>query len=118
MLSIIIPTVNEAAQLPATLASLQAQTVPHEVIVADAQSTDATRDIAMRAGAAVIESPRRQRAAQMNTGAAAARGDALLFLHADTRLAPGALAKISRALRQPGVVGGGFARRYDSRSPF
>ncbi len=52
----------------------------------------------------------------MNPGARAARGEALLFLHADTRLGAGALGRISRALEDRAVVGGGFARRYDSAS--
>jgi len=118
MISVIIPAFNEAAELPATLAALCAQEALLEVIVVDAGSADATAMVAHDAGARVISSARRQRAAQMNLGAAAARGDALLFLHADTRLAPGALRAMEAALRQEDVAGGGFARRYDSPSLF
>jgi len=118
MISVIIPAFNEAAELPGTLATLRTQEARHEVIVVDAGSTDGTADIAHAAGAKVIVCARRQRAAQMNLGATAARGDALLFLHADTHLAPGALRAIGAALRQRAVVGGGFARRYDSPSLF
>ena len=118
MISIVIPAFNEAAELPATLAALRGQEAGHEVIVADARSTDATAEIARAAGAKLIVSLRRQRAAQMNLGAAAARGDTLLFLHADTRLAPGALRAVERSLRESAVVGGGFARRYASPSFF
>ena len=90
--------------------------IEHEIIVVDAGSADATARLAENAGARVIESPRRQRAAQMNLGAASARGAVFLFLHADTRLGAGALMAIREALRDPRVVGGAFARRYDSAS--
>jgi len=58
----------------------------------------------------------RHRARQMNFGAAEARGRILLFLHADTLLPAGALSKIVEAIDRRGAVGGGFSRRYRSRS--
>ena len=116
MISVIIPTLDEAAQLTATFAALQRQAVSHEVIVVDAESADGTALIAACNGARVLQSPRRQRAAQMNAGARVATGDCLLFLHADTRLPQPALARIGEALQQPAVLGGGFARRYESTS--
>lgn len=116
MISVILPTLNEAALLPATLEALHVNAAPHEVIVVDAGSGDVTREIAAAAGATVLASPRRQRAAQMNCGARQARGEALLFLHADTRLRPDSLAVVERALTRPGVVGGAFARRFDHPS--
>lgn len=116
MISVIIPTLNEAALLPATLEALRVNAARHEVIVVDAGSGDATCEIAAAAGATVLASPRRQRAAQMNFGARQSRGDALMFLHADTRLRPDSLAAVERALTWPGVVGGGFARRFDHPS--
>jgi rSAM/selenodomain-associated transferase 2 len=103
--SIVIPTLNEAACLAATLAALRAQG-PHELIVADGGSTDDTR----RAAAAAdlfVEAPR-GRASQMNAGAARAGGDVLLFLHADCILQAGALAEAERRLRRPGVAAGCF----------
>lgn len=118
MISIIIPTCNEAHSLPGTLAAIRvgAGPSPHEVLVVDAASEDDTRALAQNSGAHVFASSTRQRAAQMNLGAKKARGDILLFLHADTILPLGALAKIETALVAANVVGGAFARRYASRS--
>ena len=84
----------------------------------DAGSRDGTGEIAREKGARVQHEVRRHRAVQMNAGAKQARGDIFLFLHADTRLAPTALDRIEAALKNPRVVGGGFARRYDSGSLF
>ena len=85
-LSIVIPVLNEAAVIGGTLLSLASLRVRgHEVIVADGGSEDRTREIAAPLADRVVLAPR-GRARQMNAGAAAARGDALLFLHADTRL--------------------------------
>ncbi|MBM3536808.1 MAG: glycosyltransferase [Alphaproteobacteria bacterium] len=88
MLSIVIPTLNAGSSLPATLASLEERPTDSEIVVSDGFSTDATRAVAQAAGLRVVESPR-GRGMQLAAGAAAARGDWLLFLHADTRLAPG-----------------------------
>ena len=85
-LSIIVPVLDEAAGIGATLASLASlRARGHEVIVADGGSADATRELATPLADRVIVAPR-GRARQMNAGAAAASGEALLFLHADTRL--------------------------------
>ena len=87
-LSIVIPALNEAAVIGAALAALAPlRARGHEVIVVDGGGTDATRELAALLADRVIEAPR-GRARQMNAGAAAANGDALLFLHADTRLPP------------------------------
>jgi rSAM/selenodomain-associated transferase 2 len=86
MLSIVVPTLDEAATLQETLAPLQAVRGPAlEILVVDGGSRDATRTLAASLADRVIESPR-GRATQMNAGARSARGDTLLFLHADTRL--------------------------------
>ena len=85
-LSVIIPTLNEAAAIGTALAALAPlRARGHEVLVADGGSEDGTRDIAAPLADRVMAAPR-GRARQMNAGAAAATGDALLFLHADTRL--------------------------------
>ena len=114
--SVIIPAWNEAAGIEATIKSVHCLFIAHEIIVVDAGSVDETVRIAENAGARVIASPCRQRAAQMNLGAADARGEVFLFLHADTHLHAGSLLAIRDALRDPRVVGGAFARRYDSPS--
>ncbi len=118
MISIIIPTRNEAENLPATLAAISAtqDESVYEIVVVDAGSNDRTTEVARAFGARVVESAVRQRAAQMNLGARHAHGDILLFLHGDTILPAGALARIEHALAYADVVGGAFARRYASSS--
>ena len=97
-LSIIIPALDEAAGIRATLEALQSlRAAGCEVIVADGGSGDATRAIAAPLCDQVIVAPR-GRAAQMNAGARLARGDTLLFLHADTLLPDGAANSIRDAL--------------------
>lgn len=113
-ISIIIPVANEADALPETLARIGG--VPNEIVVVDAQSEDETAAIAERFGCKLLAFPERHRARQMNFGAAAARGRILLFLHADTHLPPDGLAKVIGAIDRDGAIGGGFARRYRSRS--
>jgi uncharacterized protein len=110
LISVIIPCLNEAPVLEETLEQVARLAGPGanlEVIVADGGSRDATRDIAARAGARVVRSDA-GRAAQQNTGAAAARGRYLLFLHADTLLPRGYADAIVSALDDPAVVAGAF----------
>ncbi len=97
-LSVVIPTLNAAPALPATLASLDAAA---EVVVADGGSTDGTEGLARSLGATVIAAPR-GRGAQLAAGIAAARGPWLLLLHADTRLAPGWVGAVRAAMAEPG----------------
>ena len=97
-LSIVVPVLDEAAGIAASLLPLR----PYrergaEVIVVDGGSRDATRALAAPLADRVVDSVR-GRSLQMNAGAAAATSDALLFLHADTRLPEGADEAISRAL--------------------
>ena len=95
--SVIIPALNEAACLPETLRSLAGQGA-REVIVVDGGSTDNTPKAAAVADL-TLTAPR-GRASQMNAGAAHARGDVLLFLHADCTLEAGALAAAGARLRR------------------
>lgn len=98
-LSVIVPALNEAQGIGAALRSLAPlRSRGHEVIVVDGGSEDGTREIAAPlCDRAMLAA--RGRALQMNAGAREARGDALLFLHADTRLPPQAEDLILDALR-------------------
>ncbi len=114
-ISIIIPTLNEAANLVTTLESThKASNV--EVIVVDGGSSDETVDVARKWGTKVLTSgPGRAR--QMNAGAARARGNVLLFLHGDTRLPKGYENYVRKILARPRVVAGAFQLRIDGRIP-
>jgi rSAM/selenodomain-associated transferase 2 len=110
--SVVIPTLNEAGTIGSCLDHLAGQGVD-EVIVADAGSPDGTAELARRAGARVVASPR-GRGVQQNRGAAAASGEVLLFLHADCRLEAGAIGVLKRFVaRCPKVPGGCFRMRVD-----
>ncbi|MGZ0171793.1 MAG: TIGR04283 family arsenosugar biosynthesis glycosyltransferase [Planctomycetales bacterium] len=111
-LSVIIPALNEAGSIQRAVATSLAL-LPHEIIVADGGSTDDTVAIARQLGCKVIESSR-GRAIQQNAGAAAATGDVLLFLHADTWLVPEGREQIERTLQSPSIPGGAFYHRIDA----
>lgn len=116
-LSIVMPVLNEADAIEATLqalAPLRARGV--EVIVADGGSCDGTLALARPLADRVLAAPR-GRATQMNAGAAAAAGDALLFLHADTRLPDDADLLVLAALRD-GAEWGRFDVRFDAGGAF
>jgi rSAM/selenodomain-associated transferase 2 len=107
-LSVVIPTLNEEARIGVRLDELGAAPGVDEVIVADGGSRDGTGDLASsRPGVRVLRAPR-GRSSQQNAGAAVARGDVLLFLHADVSLPPDAPRHVQRALDDPRVVAGAF----------
>ena len=85
-LSIIIPTLNEATHLPLLLADLHVWPYDFELIIVDGGSSDLTLSIARIYGLNVIKSTKQNRGYQLKIGASKARGDWLLFLHADSRL--------------------------------
>ena len=87
-LSIIIPTLNESIHLPLLLADLNAWPYDFELTVVDGGSIDLTISIAKIQGVDVIKSHKKSRGYQLKTGALKAKGDWLLFLHADSRLDP------------------------------
>ncbi|MCA1635058.1 MAG: TIGR04283 family arsenosugar biosynthesis glycosyltransferase [Acidobacteria bacterium] len=111
-LSVIIPALNEARSIGATLDALALAGESVEVVVVDGGSTDGTGDVARGRGALVVKAER-GRGAQMHAGALAARGDAFWFLHADTLAPADAAERIAAALRDPRVVGGNFRVRFD-----
>jgi rSAM/selenodomain-associated transferase 2 len=115
LISIIIPTLNEADHIQTTLRSLS-NNADTEIIVVDGGSTDATRTLAAATGATVLRAPP-GRARQQNIGAAAATGGILFFLHADTQVPPDYRDLIRRTLRLPGVSAGAFSLAAADRDP-
>jgi rSAM/selenodomain-associated transferase 2 len=116
-LSIIIPTLDEAEGIAATLTALQPLRARGcEVIVADGGSADGTAGLARPLADAVVAAER-GRARQQNAGAAAATGDVLLFLHADTRLPVDADRLVLDGLRRTGRGWGRFDVRLTGRHP-
>jgi len=113
-LSVVIPTLDEAEWIAASVSS--AVGGADEVLVVDGGSRDGTPDRAEAVGARIISSTP-GRARQLGVGAEAARGDVVLFLHADTQLPDGWDAAVRRALGDADVVGGAFRLRFDERSP-
>lgn len=116
LVSIIIPTLNEAPTLGATLQRVQQQAAPFETIVVDGGSVDETRALARSYGATVLRTPQ-GRATQMNHGAEQASGEVFLFLHADTLLPRTGLAQIRTALNDPRTSAGTFRLQFDDPTP-
>ena len=113
-LSIVIPALNEAKILGNTLQSLKDQ--PFEIIVVDGGSKDDTVEVALKFSSHVFIS-HRGRGIQQHTGAYQARGDVLLFLHADTLLPLGYQHMIDHVMAYPAVVFGAFCLRIHPPNP-
>lgn len=111
-ISVIIPTLNEGAAIGPALAQFRDLPGDWEIIVADSGSSDETLDVARSCGVTVVDGPP-GRGAGMNAGAAAATGEILLFLHADTRLPGSAHCLICRALADPSVAATAFHLTMD-----
>ncbi len=111
--SVVIPALNEADGIGATIASVREAAAGRavEVLVVDGGSRDATPRIALESGATVIVASG-GRGAQMSAGALRATGEVVVFLHADTWLPADAFGAIEKAMRGPGVVGGGFRKTF------
>ena len=119
-MSVVVPALDEADHVGETLGSVTRQPGPTEVVVVDGGSTDGTAEAVAHAapGARLLHSPR-GRARQMNHGATHTAGSALVFLHADTHLPPGALDAVRDALSDPEVAGGCFRTTFDAtQSPW
>src|SRR5208282_5531591 len=110
MISFIVPAHNEESCLPRTLQAIhdaaRVTGQPHEIIVVDDASTDATAEVARRHNAIVVPVNHRQIAATRNSGARAAHGDRLFFVDADTTINPRAVAEALQYMDK-GAVGGG-----------
>ena len=111
IISVIIPVLNEASNIEGTLQRVLSLEGDYEVIMVDGGSTDATVSVASLY-ARVLVGPR-GRASQMNIGAGEAKGEVIVFLHADTFLPDGAFGVIEKYLTNPTVIGGRFKVRLD-----
>jgi len=99
-ISIIIPTINEANNLPLLLSDLSSIQKEGEIIIVDCGSEDKTIDVANIYGAKVYKSHERNRGLQLNIGAKNSKGDWLIFLHADTRLTHDWFKKLNSVLNE------------------
>lgn len=120
-LSIIVPVLNEERVIAETLAGLNfwMGNSGVEIIIVDGGSHDRTLEEVRRHGSVrIVEYGRASRGLQMNAGAAVARGDVLLFLHADVRLPQSAVESIVRALPDGRIVAGCFQIHFPPDAPF
>ncbi len=124
-LSIVIPAYNEERLLPATLSAVdRARTVltargwDSEVIVCNNNSTDRTALVAQEAGARVVFEPVNQIGRARNTGAAAATGEWIVFIDADSEPSPGLFEDMANAIASGRVLAGGSTLRTEPLSPW
>ena len=121
MISFVVPAYNEERLIGATLDAIHAAARevahPYEVIVANDSSTDDTASLARAHGARVVDCTHRQIARVRNTGAAAATGDVLIFVDADTLISP-AVVRASLEAISRGAVGGGATLQVEGRLPW
>ncbi len=116
-ISVVVPTLDEAERIVGTLAAVRAALPRANVVVADGGSRDGTATLAVHAGARVVPCSR-GRGVQCAAGAAHARSDLLLFLHADTFLPPNAATVLAHAFARPEVQIGTFRLSFDDGSRF
>ncbi len=114
-ITVVIPTLNEASRIDAAIASVSVQDPPWEVLVVDGGSDDDT--VTKCDGLATVLHSPRGRAKQMNVGWRAARGQAVLFLHADTTLPKAAFTEVRRCLADQTAEGGIFRLQFDASHP-
>ncbi len=116
-LSVVVPSWRDAENLAALLPVLSALDRVAETIVVDASADMESERIALAHGAIFIACAAPNRGEQMNLGAGASSGDAIVFQHSDTDLEEAHLAAIETALSDPEIVGGAFYRKFDGRHP-
>lgn len=112
-ISVVIPTLNEAVSVALAVRSAR-EAGAGQVVVSDGGSTDGTLEHASAAGASVVVRSIRGRGIQQNSGSTFARGEYILFLHADSRLSPQALVQICQAHgSDPSLLWGAFRQRIE-----
>ncbi len=124
MLSLIVPAYNEQDYLPPLLGSVKIASGCHnnknnciEVIVADHCSTDGTAEVALSYGCRVVRVEKRVIAAVRNAGAAAAIGDILMFVDADSVIHRDTFNPVEKAMSEPGIIGGATGVKMERMSP-
>jgi len=115
MLSVVVPAYNEEKYLPKSLAALKdtLRSMPHEIIVVDNESTDATRDVLANFGVRIVNESVHNIARVRNTGAEAADGEVIVFIDADTVVRPGVFEKIRESMSNDKCVGGSVKVEYE-----
>lgn len=117
-ISVIIPAYNEESCLSHCIESIRAQNHPAEIIVTDGGSEDSTRNLARRLSVKVIDIGKKNLGLQLNRAAAIAKGETLLFLHADSLLTAGIFKQIESYLKQDEYIGGAFRMKLTGKRSF
>ncbi len=112
MISIIIPVLNEEKNISSALENIERLDGEKEIIVVDGGSIDKSVGIVRKKGIVLLSS-QKGRGCQMNRGAEIAKGETLLFLHADTKLPDNAILKIDKVMKASEIIGGRFDVRFD-----
>ena len=112
MITIVVPIYNEESILSQNLLQFQGLARQAELIFVDGGSTDRSVEIVSGVGS-LLRSGRQGRSLQMNKGGFSAKGDILIFMHADTMILPDTLSKIEEAVNSRGFVGGCLTQRID-----
>jgi len=115
MISVIIPVFNEEKHIKSCLKSIHNQKGDYEIIIVDCSSEDSTIKAAKKYNKVSVLKSKKGRVMQMNTGAVKAKGDILLFLHADAILSINAFVEIENSIKK-GFIGGGFLQKFSEKN--